>query len=533
MEYFRNENIQVHLHYDKNQPKKNFEAIKKGLSRFPNVKVLENRVRCYWGEYSLVDATLRMMTSAFDLGFNPDYLYLFSDSCVPIKSFNNLQEFLYENNGKEFIEAYDIRYDKWVQDGLDVDRYKYYFPFNYRNHTKWFDRITAFQVKWNILRKCPDQLDIHFGSQWFCLTASTCLKVLKEMDKKELKTFFKWSWIPDEFAIQTLVHYCSGKESIFNESLTYVQFNSFGKPLVFYNDHLDHLLEQNRFFARKASSNATKLYQKLNEYTSTKSEPVILESLKVKDRRYQRYKNREMEAGQGGKIGRIKNPFNSGMESNFKPFTVLTCVSKEYLKEVTKQARASLGDQYVIYDYPFDHEKLDPISNGQSYMGISSEDFHRRNYDPVSFLYQLIHSSSKNVVFCIDGSDLGKIKEVSRWSREASVIIIDPYPQDLFIAKAASISPSRAAELLKLPEEECVKQFRKMEDVEKTDFWIKAMQEGAHANINYLKDHSNNIALSLSELVKRIDFLPFVPKENQRLIAKFGYPSKTENSKLN
>src|SRR5204863_758833 len=51
----------------------------------PDVELLDDRVPVYWGQWQMVDATLRLIDRALEQT-DPDYLVLLSGTCYPIRS---------------------------------------------------------------------------------------------------------------------------------------------------------------------------------------------------------------------------------------------------------------------------------------------------------------------------------------------------------------------------------------------------------------------------------------------------------------
>jgi hypothetical protein len=146
---------------------------------------LDDALHCRWGEYSLVEATLRLMRAALaDDAFAPTTCSLRAGSCRPIRPLECLQDFLRERAGVDFIQAHDISRSRWTKDGLEQERFEYYFPFNYATQRHWFERATALQRLLGVRRRLPPGLKPHFGSQWFCLTRATALGVAQALARR-------------------------------------------------------------------------------------------------------------------------------------------------------------------------------------------------------------------------------------------------------------------------------------------------------------------------------------------------------------
>ncbi|MDZ7811999.1 MAG: beta-1,6-N-acetylglucosaminyltransferase [Ideonella sp.] len=175
--FFRHPDIKLYIHYDASRKTKQLEQLRGLIPSDVKFMLTPSRVRCAWGEYSLVQATALLMQTALEDGeFGADYLYLVSGSCTPIRPASSLIKFLKLNNGTDFIESVDISKNKWVLDGNEQERYELYHPFNFRTQRAWFDRFNKFQRRLGIRKLAPNGLNIHFGSQWFTITKNTSPK---------------------------------------------------------------------------------------------------------------------------------------------------------------------------------------------------------------------------------------------------------------------------------------------------------------------------------------------------------------------
>ena len=252
--------VDLIVHYDAAAPDANYRELERAFASQPRVKVLAERVKCGWGEFSLVDATLKALQSIAASNRTPDRVYLMSASCYPVRPIDELRQFLALHPETEYIEAYP---DSWIIGGLRQERYKYRHWFNERKHPSLFYSSEYIQRKFRLERPFPHGLTPRFGSQWWCLTWSLCREILDLLDRRpEIYAFFKTTWIPDELFFQTLAH-ALAPERLSGRSLTYYRFTNQAKPTVFYDDHNSVLRGIPFFFARKISPTARKLKAQL------------------------------------------------------------------------------------------------------------------------------------------------------------------------------------------------------------------------------------------------------------------------------
>jgi hypothetical protein len=69
----------------------------------PNVFFLDKREKCYWGDISLVDATLHGMRAVLKHG-RKGYCILISGQDYPIKNNEAINDYLTQNAGYDFVD---------------------------------------------------------------------------------------------------------------------------------------------------------------------------------------------------------------------------------------------------------------------------------------------------------------------------------------------------------------------------------------------------------------------------------------------
>lgn len=521
MHFFQHKNAKVYVHYDASKPSSSFKLLEDFAADNANIYLLKNRIVCKWGEFSLVEATVKMMQACLeDESFNADYFYLFSGSCIPIKSFATLQHLLHQHNGVEFIEATDISKKRWVVDGLQEERYQYDFPYNFRDEREKFDQHFDEQKKLSVIRKAPETFKAHFGSQWFCITNKAATYVVEQMKDPEMFDFFKRSWIPDEFAIQSLVYNASGIENIADKTLTYFQFNTFGKPLVFYNDHFEYLKELPFIFARKTSNKALILHKKLDEYTNTKE----VVSIKTPGNKsvlvYNYFKQRNTVDNFGGKIGRIKDWWNDGIDKNEKEYFVLTGACKYFVELLVN--KASLNNKYTVFSFLFNNDEVIPSIHFDPYKGFSKKDKIKRDYDNTAYLYQVIHSTKKPICFALDPcDDHENVRDVIRWDENATVMMVEPDWESKYHKAVGFLTEEQATEILtlKAPPKHILELVNKQMWVKNKNFWIDVNNSGDHkTKLDWIENMNEDFAVFFRLLKNELQETSFLPKPNLELL---------------
>ena len=251
------------IHFDASANPEHFLQIKTALADNPNVTFPKKRVKCGWGEWSLVQATINAVKAAVDAFPRATHFYMLSGDCMAIKSAEYTHEFL-EGKDADFIESFDYFESDWIKTGWKEERLIYRHYVNEREHKKLFYAMFELQKRLGLKRKIPEDLQIMIGSQWWCLrrqTIETLLAFIKK--RRDVVRFFRTTWIPDETFFQTLVRHLVPGEEIRSRTLTFLMFTDYGMPVTFYNDHYDLLLSQDYLFARKISPEAQDLKRRL------------------------------------------------------------------------------------------------------------------------------------------------------------------------------------------------------------------------------------------------------------------------------
>ena len=127
----------ISIHYDKSADPAGFREIQSQLADNPNVVLVKRRVKCGWGEWSLVEATLRAVRAALDAFPKATHFYMLSGDCMPIKTSEYIQEFLAEQDA-DFIESHDFFESDWIKTGMKEDRLIYRHFVNERGRKDLF-----------------------------------------------------------------------------------------------------------------------------------------------------------------------------------------------------------------------------------------------------------------------------------------------------------------------------------------------------------------------------------------------------------
>ena len=251
------------IHFDGRAPAEAFGEIRAALQDNPNVTFARKRVKCGWGEWSLVEATLLALEAAEQAFPRATHFYMLSGDCMAIKTAEYAHRFL-DARDCDFIESFDFFESDWIKTGMKEERLIYRHFFNERSHKKLFYAAVDLQKKLGLKRKIPEDIRVQIGSQWWCLRRRTVEWILDFTRKRrDVMRFFATTWIPDETFFQTLVRHLVPEAEIDTRTLTFLMFTDYGMPVNFHNDHFDLLLSQDFLFARKISPGAKELKSRL------------------------------------------------------------------------------------------------------------------------------------------------------------------------------------------------------------------------------------------------------------------------------
>ncbi|MCX7643804.1 MAG: DUF5928 domain-containing protein [Rhodobacteraceae bacterium] len=258
------------IHFDGRAPRAAYERISGALAGNPNVVFASRRVKCGWGEWSLVQATLNAIEAALAAFPSATHFYMLSGDCMAIKSAEFVHDFL-DREDVDYIESFDFLGSDWIKTGIKEERLIYRHWFNERARKRLFYASLEVQRRLGLSREVPRDLQVMIGSQWWCLRRGTIEKVMDFCRARpDVLRFFRTTWIPDETFFQTLVRHLVADAEIRSRTLTFLMFSDYGMPVTFYNDHYDLLLSQDFLFARKISPDAQELKARLGElYLST------------------------------------------------------------------------------------------------------------------------------------------------------------------------------------------------------------------------------------------------------------------------
>ena len=278
------------IHLDAKTPIEPFAACLEGA----HIRFIEPRERCVWGDFSIVQATIRLMEAASK---EQGVFILMSGQDYPIQSQGYINDFLERNKGFDFIEIEPLE-EKWkpkmVKDKLEHYHILHSEERGHSNCYAPFAHCSVFQklrtlthlLKGRLSRKnfrllcsLPKRIAPferpYAGSQFWAFSERTFYAVLNYIreHKAALEGYYKYTSSPDEIYFHSVLMDLVAKDSTIKlkEQITYV--NYFRKNNVFVTEDFDKLTSaKGKLFARKFDTDIDiEILNKLDSYQENES----------------------------------------------------------------------------------------------------------------------------------------------------------------------------------------------------------------------------------------------------------------------
>lgn len=278
------------IHLDAKIPIEPFAACLEGA----HIRFIEPRERCVWGDFSIVQATIRLMEAASK---EQGVFILMSGQDYPIQSQAYINDFLECNKEFDFIEIEPLE-EKWkpkmVKDKLEHYHILHseergnsncYAPFR---HCSVFQKLRTlthllkgrlsvknFKLLCSLPKRVAPFERQYAGSQFWAFSERTFYAVLHYIreHKAALEGYYKYTSSPDEIYFHSVLMDLVAKDSTIKlkDPITYV--NYFRKNNVFVTEDFDKLTsEKGKLFARKFDTDIDiEILNKLDSYQENES----------------------------------------------------------------------------------------------------------------------------------------------------------------------------------------------------------------------------------------------------------------------
>ncbi len=359
-----------------------FEEFASSLSGCENVH-FDRRRRCEWGTWALVEASQSAAERMLERHPEVTHVYLASGACLPLRPVADLRRYIAARPAIDFIESVAVEDVPWAKGGLDEERFQFSFPFAWKRQRMAFDLWVKVQRFARRSRALPEGLQPHLGSQWWCLTRETLERIVSDPRRRELESYFRSVWIPDESYYQTVVRLYGCK--VESKSLTLSKFDFQGKPHIFYDDHMDMLRRSQCFVARKIWPRADALYSAFLSGQRSPSDNVPATG--EIDRTFARAVERRTQGRNGlNSASRFPSPRHKhGLTaSGYAVFQGFDQVFEQFEAWVASSSRLN------VHGRLFDPERARFSGGATTYAGGLVDTAELRDYNPAAFLQNLI-----------------------------------------------------------------------------------------------------------------------------------------------
>jgi hypothetical protein len=236
-----------------------------------NVFFLRDRVRVYWGGFSIVEATLRLLRKAVDEG-GFEYAVLLSGQDFPIKSNRHIELFFQSHDGKEFISYTPLPSQErdWGPDIME--RYEFYWRVDgvrclleatgSKRLQRWgwsaYSRLTTLVYRHapGLKKRFLSGIAPYGGPGWFAISfrcATYSLNYLQ--DHPEYSNYYAHTLIPDESFFQTLILNSPFRDFVVNDALRFIDWDpGASSPRILTGEDFDRIVLSDRLYARKFDS---------------------------------------------------------------------------------------------------------------------------------------------------------------------------------------------------------------------------------------------------------------------------------------
>ena len=278
------------IHLDAKTPIEPFTACLEGA----HIRFIDKRERCVWGDFSIVQATIRLMEAASK---EQGFFILMSGQDYPIQSQEYINDFLERNKEFDFIEIEPLE-EKWkpkmVKDKLEHYHILHSEERGHSNCYAPFAHCSVFQKLRTLMHLLKGRLSMknfkllcslpkriapferqYAGSQFWAFSERTFYAVLNYIreHKAALEGYYKYTSSPDEIYFHSVLMNLVAKDSTIKlkDPITYV--NYFRKNNVFITEDFDKLTSaKGKLFARKFDTDIDiEILNKLDSYQENES----------------------------------------------------------------------------------------------------------------------------------------------------------------------------------------------------------------------------------------------------------------------
>lgn len=246
------EQADFYLHIDKKvKDKKLCDELAKCVNK-SGITFVEP-VDVQWGSFTQIQSEIIPMKAALNHG-KYSYIHLLSGVDMPLKTPSQINAFLKENMGKEFIDIDENA----MRTKSHYQRVAFYHLFqqkvgkNKSGVLYYMQKgLVSAQKLLHINRIRNIESFFYKGANWFTITYEMAEYIADEIEK--LYKLFRHSICADEVFLQSIAMNSPYKDNIVNDFLRLIDWKR-GDPYTFCNDDFEELITSDKLFARKFST---------------------------------------------------------------------------------------------------------------------------------------------------------------------------------------------------------------------------------------------------------------------------------------
>jgi hypothetical protein len=244
------------VHYDARSPSDQRREVER---LHPDVHFVP-AIRCHWGDFSLVAASLRLIEAAYKRT-SAERFFLISGDTYPTMDPLAFQAWLDERSGMQVIDSTPLPNPLWDHGGLDrVNYYRVLRPGRLARLTRLNGAIRLLQDVSGVRRRPPTPA--FGGSQFWSLTRECALWCVDSEEAEAAQRFFRRTAIPDELYFQSLVAGSPWNSSVILEYTIYIDYSYYPSfvrteldaPKVLTERDYPRIIASGKPFARKLRS---------------------------------------------------------------------------------------------------------------------------------------------------------------------------------------------------------------------------------------------------------------------------------------
>lgn len=251
-----------------------------------NVVFIKQRVAVNWGGFSMVRATLNLLNAAFESGYNFSHFCLLSGSCYPVKSMVQIEQYLQQHHGQNFIHIAQMSKHEPMKNNIDeLSRISSYYFDTFFNKNIAYIAHNPCKFALAVMKKIINRLYIqrdykpifagltpYAGSSWWILSDDAVRYIMQfATSRPKFVQFFQNTRHPDENFFHTII---GNSNFTHQRSRTFTDWSgkhSPCKPAIINNTLIDICKNTQSLFARKFPDNSTELVDVIQKNVWDKS----------------------------------------------------------------------------------------------------------------------------------------------------------------------------------------------------------------------------------------------------------------------